>query len=125
MNELESDIRALRGQLDLTEKEFAARLSHHIRALRAQLGLTQEQFAARLSNYLTAETVSRWESGILKPSAYYTRRLHALQEGEEGVPNEIPPWGRVRRRVPRYPAREKRRGESRGEDWRPRRRRTK
>ena len=99
-----------------------------IRTLRESLDLTQEQFAARLSHHLTGSAVSRWESGRRIPGAYYMERLEAVQRGDPGVPvGPVPPRGGAERRTPRYPkktAKAKKPGRPRGsEDWTPRQRR--
>jgi transcriptional regulator with XRE-family HTH domain len=100
-----------------------------IRKLRRALGLTQEQFAARLSDYLTGGAVSLWESGRRIPGAYYLDRLEVLRRGEVGPPKgEIPPYGGLERRTPRYGKKRlaRRSGRPRGsEDWSQRKRRPK
>ena len=49
-----------------------------IRELRGDLGLTQEQFAAKVG--VTFSTVNRWENGKGKPSPLAMLRVEKLQK---------------------------------------------
>ena len=51
-------------------------IGSRLRTLRRQLGLTQAEFAARLG--LDEGTVSGWESGVRRPSAWRWRRLEPI-----------------------------------------------
>ena len=46
-----------------------------IRGLRERLDLTQGQFAGRLSQTMSGQAVSRWEAGRGSPSPLYVDRL--------------------------------------------------
>jgi len=50
----------------------------NIKQLREQLGLTQREFAARLSTTVT--TVSRWERGEAKPNLMARALIERLKE---------------------------------------------
>ena len=54
-----------------------------IRAFRHHLDLTQGQFAARLSQTMSGQAVSRWEAGRGSPSPLYREKLDQLEEIEE------------------------------------------
>ncbi|KKL65975.1 hypothetical protein LCGC14_2149640 [marine sediment metagenome] len=50
-----------------------------IRDLRKQLGLTQKEFAGRLG--LDAISISRWERGTQRPKAVHLRKMERLRKG--------------------------------------------
>ncbi|MDP2659558.1 MAG: helix-turn-helix domain-containing protein [Dehalococcoidia bacterium] len=63
-----------------------------IKALRLACGESQSQFASRLG--VTANTVARWEQGVISPGLYYAEKLrrvrgqvnrHAPANNEMGV----------------------------------------
>ncbi len=56
------------------------RLSEMVKALRGQLELTQEQFAAKIG--VTWSTVNRWENGRGKPSPLAMRAIQDLAKGK-------------------------------------------
>jgi len=58
-----------------------ARPQPPIKALRARLGLAQRELAELVGAH--AMTVSKWERGVLEPSAHQRRILHALTEAAD------------------------------------------
>ena len=52
-------------------------MPQYVKSLRIALGLTQEQFASRLGISFT--TVSRWETGIHRPTRYYLKVLRNVE----------------------------------------------
>jgi transcriptional regulator with XRE-family HTH domain len=61
-------------------------IGNRLQTLRWQLGLTQAEFAARLC--LDEGTVSGWESGARRPSAWRWRRLEPVLVDLERTPRE-------------------------------------
>ena len=68
-----------------------------ILALRERLDLTQGQFAARLSRTMTNQAVSRWESGRALPSPLYVEKLDELERAELAQQSAEDAWiGKMR-----------------------------
>ena len=72
------------GTLDSTRSDLGA----NIRRLRLSLNLTQEQFANRLS--VTPLTIIRWESGQSNPRKLALDRLRELEEAEHSANARTP-----------------------------------
>jgi len=68
-----------------------------IRGLRERLDLTQGQFAARLSRTMSNQALSRWESGRGAPSPLYVERLDEIERTEVARQSAEDAWiGKMR-----------------------------